>query len=207
MTFQLNVRFFETPTGWKFFGNLMDSKELGGEVSCFVFCCRHNDISTRLRVSVYGRRGRVRQHFSCNCKSSDGVYGSSSPPGPSWRGFWGCAGCSLTPVWILFLPSSILADMRQILMHLFHRAGTQRSCTGTQYYTSNVIYLAFCAFRTCAAEVRFAEVPRPRAWRSWQDGHTISCAPVCDSEQRSMCPARRFRLHFVSRVPIIALKT
>lgn len=29
---QLGIRFFETPTGWKFFGNLMDSKELGGEV-------------------------------------------------------------------------------------------------------------------------------------------------------------------------------
>ncbi|CAM9241878.1 unnamed protein product [Chrysoparadoxa australica] len=26
-----NLRFFETPTGWKFFGNLMDSKLLGGE--------------------------------------------------------------------------------------------------------------------------------------------------------------------------------
>lgn len=30
---QMNINFFETPTGWKFFGNLMDSKELGGEVS------------------------------------------------------------------------------------------------------------------------------------------------------------------------------
>lgn len=29
---QMNLRFLETPTGWKFFGNLMDSKELGGEV-------------------------------------------------------------------------------------------------------------------------------------------------------------------------------
>jgi phosphoglucomutase len=28
---RLNLKFFETPTGWKFFGNLMDSKELGGE--------------------------------------------------------------------------------------------------------------------------------------------------------------------------------
>ncbi len=28
---KLNLRFFETPTGWKFFGNLMDSRELGGE--------------------------------------------------------------------------------------------------------------------------------------------------------------------------------
>nr|AIQ80989.1 UDP-glucose pyrophosphorylase/phosphoglucomutase [Saccharina japonica] len=28
---KMNIRFFETPTGWKFFGNLMDSKELGGE--------------------------------------------------------------------------------------------------------------------------------------------------------------------------------
>ncbi|CAM9858834.1 unnamed protein product, partial [Phaeothamnion confervicola] len=27
----LNVSMFETPTGWKFFGNLMDSKTLGGE--------------------------------------------------------------------------------------------------------------------------------------------------------------------------------
>lgn len=29
---QMNINFFETPTGWKFFGNLMDSKELGGQV-------------------------------------------------------------------------------------------------------------------------------------------------------------------------------
>jgi len=28
---RLNLKFFETPTGWKFFGNLMDSKLLGGE--------------------------------------------------------------------------------------------------------------------------------------------------------------------------------
>ncbi len=28
---RLNLRLFETPTGWKFFGNLMDSKALGGE--------------------------------------------------------------------------------------------------------------------------------------------------------------------------------
>jgi len=28
---RLNLKFFETPTGWKFFGNLMDSKALGGE--------------------------------------------------------------------------------------------------------------------------------------------------------------------------------
>jgi len=28
---RLNLPFFETPTGWKFFGNLMDSKILGGE--------------------------------------------------------------------------------------------------------------------------------------------------------------------------------
>jgi phosphoglucomutase len=28
---RLNLRLFETPTGWKFFGNLMDSKQLGGE--------------------------------------------------------------------------------------------------------------------------------------------------------------------------------
>ena len=27
---QLNLSFFETPTGWKFFGNLMDSREMGG---------------------------------------------------------------------------------------------------------------------------------------------------------------------------------
>jgi phosphoglucomutase len=28
---KLNLKMFETPTGWKFFGNLMDSEELGGE--------------------------------------------------------------------------------------------------------------------------------------------------------------------------------
>ncbi|CAM9811068.1 unnamed protein product [Ectocarpus sp. 13 AM-2016] len=28
---KMNINFFETPTGWKFFGNLMDSKELGGQ--------------------------------------------------------------------------------------------------------------------------------------------------------------------------------
>ncbi|KAG5185427.1 UTP--glucose-1-phosphate uridylyltransferase-domain-containing protein [Tribonema minus] len=28
---KLGLKFFETPTGWKFFGNLMDSKALGGE--------------------------------------------------------------------------------------------------------------------------------------------------------------------------------
>jgi phosphoglucomutase len=28
---RLNLKFFETPTGWKFFGNLMDSVSLGGE--------------------------------------------------------------------------------------------------------------------------------------------------------------------------------
>ncbi|CAN0358893.1 unnamed protein product, partial [Discosporangium mesarthrocarpum] len=29
---KLGLKFFEVPTGWKFFGNLMDSHLLGGEV-------------------------------------------------------------------------------------------------------------------------------------------------------------------------------
>lgn len=37
---QMNINFFETPTGWKFFGNLMDSKELGGQVRTD-FCWRN----------------------------------------------------------------------------------------------------------------------------------------------------------------------
>lgn len=36
---KLGVRLFEVPTGWKFFGNLMDSKELfGGEDYCPLIC-------------------------------------------------------------------------------------------------------------------------------------------------------------------------
>lgn len=35
---RLNLSFFETPTGWKFFGNLMDSKELGGNVYTPFIC-------------------------------------------------------------------------------------------------------------------------------------------------------------------------
>jgi phosphoglucomutase len=36
---KLNVRLFEVPTGWKFFGNLMDSKDLfGGEDYCPLIC-------------------------------------------------------------------------------------------------------------------------------------------------------------------------
>jgi phosphoglucomutase len=36
---KLNVRLFEVPTGWKFFGNLMDSKELfNGENYCPLIC-------------------------------------------------------------------------------------------------------------------------------------------------------------------------
>lgn len=41
---QLGVRFFETPTGWKFFGNLMDSKELGGEVCHGGLMCASREI-------------------------------------------------------------------------------------------------------------------------------------------------------------------
>jgi phosphoglucomutase len=36
---QLNLRLYETPTGWKFFGNVMDSKAIfGGENLCPVLC-------------------------------------------------------------------------------------------------------------------------------------------------------------------------
>jgi phosphoglucomutase len=44
---RLNLSFFETPTGWKFFGNLMDSKELGGNVYT-PFICGTSDIVTFL---------------------------------------------------------------------------------------------------------------------------------------------------------------
>lgn len=35
---KLGVRLFEVPTGWKFFGNLMDSAELGGADFCPLIC-------------------------------------------------------------------------------------------------------------------------------------------------------------------------
>lgn len=40
---RLNLSFFETPTGWKFFGNLMDSKELGGNVYTPFICGTSSD--------------------------------------------------------------------------------------------------------------------------------------------------------------------
>lgn len=42
---RLNLRFFETPTGWKFFGNLMDSRELGGE-NLSPFICGEESFGT-----------------------------------------------------------------------------------------------------------------------------------------------------------------
>jgi len=41
----LNLKLFETPTGWKFFGNLMDSKLLGGE-NLSPFLCGEESFGT-----------------------------------------------------------------------------------------------------------------------------------------------------------------
>ncbi|CAB1105895.1 unnamed protein product [Ectocarpus sp. CCAP 1310/34] len=40
------VPMFETPTGWKFFGNLMDAKEMGHERSYFPFLCGEESFGT-----------------------------------------------------------------------------------------------------------------------------------------------------------------
>ncbi|CAN0354457.1 unnamed protein product, partial [Hapterophycus canaliculatus] len=43
---KLGVPVFETPTGWKFFGNLMDAKEMGHERSYFPFLCGEESFGT-----------------------------------------------------------------------------------------------------------------------------------------------------------------
>lgn len=52
---RLNLSFFETPTGWKFFGNLMDSKELGGEVFTPFICGRSSSTQTNSHSFLPGR--------------------------------------------------------------------------------------------------------------------------------------------------------
>jgi phosphoglucomutase len=42
----LNLNLFETPTGWKFFGNLMDSKELFGGADYTPFVCGEESFGT-----------------------------------------------------------------------------------------------------------------------------------------------------------------
>ena len=42
----LNLALFETPTGWKFFGNLMDSKDLFGGVDYTPFICGEESFGT-----------------------------------------------------------------------------------------------------------------------------------------------------------------
>lgn len=42
----LNLSLFETPTGWKFFGNLMDSKELFGGIDYTPFVCGEESFGT-----------------------------------------------------------------------------------------------------------------------------------------------------------------
>jgi len=43
---ELNLNLFETPTGWKFFGNLMDSKDLFGGVDYTPFICGEESFGT-----------------------------------------------------------------------------------------------------------------------------------------------------------------
>jgi phosphoglucomutase len=42
----LNLKFFETPTGWKYFGNLMDSKEVFGGEEFTPFICGEESFGT-----------------------------------------------------------------------------------------------------------------------------------------------------------------
>jgi len=43
---RLKIPLFETPTGWKFFGNLMDSKEVFGKEDYVPFLCGEESFGT-----------------------------------------------------------------------------------------------------------------------------------------------------------------
>ena len=47
---ELNLSLFETPTGWKFFGNLMDSKDLFGGEDYTPLICGEEVSSCRERI-------------------------------------------------------------------------------------------------------------------------------------------------------------
>jgi phosphomannomutase len=49
---KLQVKLFEVPTGWKFFGNLMDSKELFNGTDYCPLICGEESFGTCARVHV-----------------------------------------------------------------------------------------------------------------------------------------------------------
>ncbi|KAH8066406.1 phosphoglucomutase [Aureococcus anophagefferens] len=63
----LNLALFETPTGWKFFGNLMDSKALFGGVDYTPFLCGEESFGTGTIVkkhwATYGRNYYCRYDY------------------------------------------------------------------------------------------------------------------------------------------------
>jgi phosphoglucomutase len=98
------IRVYEVPTGWKFFGNLMDSSLLGG-VECNPFICGEESFGTGsnhvrekdgmwavlawLQVRIWGWMESLPSVFSfvCGCKSGWGQRNfcsllSTPPPSP-----------------------------------------------------------------------------------------------------------------------------